>query len=189
MTAARTLRSALLLLLGFALLQACTHPLHITGEGDLSATGDGADCALEDAPCNHLVVNDYFTTYTATPRPGFGFLYWSNCQLEAGNTCTFSVAAQHVQHYWGETVPPLIAHFSPEAPLGGLSGDFDTSLDCEGHAAAPNPEHTLLFRDSTPVDGEQQKQCVGNVILTDQSTNTNYLVWLDILHIVDGQED
>ncbi len=170
-----------------ALLQACTHPLQITGEGDLSATGNGGNCALEAAPCNHLVVQAYNTTYTATPRPGFGFLYWSNCQIAVANTCSFAVAAQHVRSYWGVTVPPLIAHFSPEVPLGGLSGDFATSLDCEGHAAPPTPENSLLFRDSTTVAGEQQKQCVGNVIFTDSDTGVNYLVWLDILHIVDGQ--
>lgn len=187
MNPASTVRNTLLVLLGLALLQACTHPLQISGEGDLSATGNGADCAFEDAPCNHLVVSAYNTTYTATPRAGFGFLYWSNCQLAVGNTCTFSVGTDHVQQYWGQTVPPLIAHFSPEVPLGALSGDFTTSLDCEGHAATPNPEHTLLFRESTTVAGEQQKQCVGNVIFTDSETNANYLVWLDLLHIVNGQ--
>lgn len=187
MNAARATVITLLSLLGLTLLQACTHPLQITGEGDLSATGNGANCALEDAPCNHFVINDYNVTYTATPRAGFGFLYWSNCQLESNNQCTFSIAAQHVQHYWGATVPPLIAHFSPEVPLGQLSGDFETSLDCEGHAAPPSPENTLLYRDSTTVAGEQQKQCVGNVIFTDTDTGANFLAWLDILHIVDGQ--
>ncbi|NND66332.1 MAG: hypothetical protein HKN19_01980 [Halioglobus sp.] len=187
MIVARATRATLLIILGLALLQACTHPLQITGEGDLSATGNGADCALEDAPCNHLVVNAYNTTYTATARSGYGFLYWSNCQFETGNQCSFSIGAQPVQQWWGRTAPPLIAHFSPEVPLGQLSGDFETSLDCEGHAAPPTPENTLLFRSSTTVQGEQQQQCVGNVIFTDTDTGANFLVWLDILHIVDGQ--
>ena len=55
----------LLVLLVLAATVACTHPIEITGSGDISATGNGSSCALEDAPCASVAINDYLATYIA----------------------------------------------------------------------------------------------------------------------------
>lgn len=162
---------------------ACTHPVEITGEGDIQASGDGVACMLEEAPCSAIAVDGYQTTYTAVPKFGFGFLDWDGCpQANAGDTCVFNVSGGVVFQYWGLTVPPLRANFTPEVPLGQLSGDFEVSEDCEGHALA-GPEGALRYRQSTTVAGENQRQCVGNAIFTIIPGLRNLLVWIDILHI------
>jgi hypothetical protein len=103
------------------LVYACSHPLEIVGEGDVSSNY-GRSCTLEDSltvpvPDNcakNYVVYNYFDTYTAVPRTGWQFDHWGNyCADAVDNTCTFSFSAEQVRGAWGQTVPPLVAVFNP----------------------------------------------------------------------------
>jgi hypothetical protein len=176
------------ILLTMTVLQAfvygCSHPLEIVGNGDIVAVGTGGSgCSYEEAPCANFIVNNYNTNYTAVPRANYGFLEWYGCPIPQGNRCSFTVAASTVKKFWGKTTIPLRATFSPRVPLGNLSGDFGISADCQGTVSPIGGEVVFQFRESTSIAGEQQRQCVGNAILFDFETNSNYLVWLDILHI------
>jgi hypothetical protein len=172
-----------------ALLEACSHPLEIVGTGDITASGSGGSgCTYEDSPCVNYIANAYNTTYTAVPRENFGFLGWNGCPYPQGNKCSFAMPATTVHQYWGQTVAPLRAIFSPEVTLGILSGDFTPSADCQGHVVSPNPELAFRFRQTTSAVGEQQRQCMGNTILVDAATRKNFLVWLDVLHIDDTNQ-
>lgn len=109
--------AALILLL---FVTACSHPLEITGEGDiLSASGD-RDCLLEDERARqpncdeNWVVGAYQETYSAVPRAGMQFWGWQNyCVGSSDNTCGFNANAASVASFWGETVPSLHAVFIP----------------------------------------------------------------------------
>lgn len=177
-----------LILVTLLLLASCNHPIDIDGSGDIVAVGNGASCALEDAPCENLIVNAYAASYTANPRPGFGFLRWQGCITPLGNTCTFNIAASVIHQFWFQTVPPLRATFTPEVTLGSLSDDFAVSTDCEGLVAPPGGEVVFRFRDTTSVSGENQKQCIVNAIFFDTAANVNYLVWLDLVHVNGAEE-
>lgn len=108
------------------LLQACSHPLEIVGQGDIDSESGTRNCSLEEfnAESTHctknFVAEDYSETYTAVPRSGWEFACWGNyqrfCDRSAAtpNECRFSIDALAVRQFWGETVPPLRAHFSPE---------------------------------------------------------------------------
>lgn len=106
-------------------IQACSHPIEIEGEGDVSSNF-GRSCTLEDSltepvPDNcakNLVVYDYFDTYTAVPRAGWQFDHWGNyCAGAVDNTCTFNLSAEQVQGAWWQVVPPLVAVFTPDADV------------------------------------------------------------------------
>lgn len=135
-------------------LNACSHPIEIEGEGDVSSNY-GRSCTLEDSrsvpvPANcatNLVVYDYHDTYTATPRAGWQFDRWRNyCADAADNTCTFNFSAEQVRGFWLETVPPLVAVFTP---IGGVDcssivpgSDFRNEILCAHNARRgtfPNP--------------------------------------------------
>lgn len=112
---------------------ACSHPIEIVGEGDVSSNF-GRSCTLEDSltepvPDNcaqNLVINEYFDTYTATPRTGWQFDRWDGyCPAAIDNTCTFNFTADQVRVAWFETVPPLVAVFT-------LDGDVDCSTIVPG---------------------------------------------------------
>ncbi|MCB1704366.1 MAG: hypothetical protein KDI17_05860 [Halioglobus sp.] len=107
------------------LLQACSHPIEIIGEGDvLSASGDRS-CLLEehaagaDNCSNNLVVHDYRETYYAVPRPDWTFHRWVNqCSGATGNECSFDISANAVRQFWGQAAPPLTAIFRPTVNTG-----------------------------------------------------------------------
>ncbi|MFK7978256.1 MAG: hypothetical protein AB8C02_19130 [Halioglobus sp.] len=88
----------------------CTHPIEITGEGDvISLTGE-RDCILEAQPCNHIIAGNYIESYTAQPRDGYSFSHWEGCLTRTGN-CNFYIGAATVREAWGATAPPLRAVF------------------------------------------------------------------------------
>lgn len=106
-------------------VHACSHPIEIQGEGDVSSNY-GRSCTLEDSltdpvPDNcakNLVIYDYFDTYTATPRSGWRFDHWDNyCTDAVDNTCTFNLTADQVRGAWFQTVPPLVAVFRPDGEV------------------------------------------------------------------------
>ncbi len=115
-----------LILLGvLVLLQACSHPIDIVGEGDvLSASGE-RDCLLEQHDAGqkncseNMVVHEYQETYYAVPRSGWRFHRWHNyCGDNPGNECSFNVPANFVYQNWGETAPALTAIFRPTEITG-----------------------------------------------------------------------
>lgn len=117
------------------LTHACSHPIEIQGEGDVSSNF-GRSCTLEDSltvpvPDNcakNVVVEDYFDTYTATPRAGWQFDHWKNyCTDAEDNTCTFNLTAEQVRTAWFKTVPPLVAVFTP-------AGDADCADNVSGRS-------------------------------------------------------
>lgn len=188
MATKQKLFAPLQILAALVLVASCSHPLEIVGSGDITAVGDGSSCTVEESPCANYIIGEYATTYTAVPRVGFGFLRWDACPAPLFNTCTLAIPKSVVVDHWGATLPALGAVFSPEVPLGNLSGDFAASTDCEGHVYAANPEVVFRFREGTTVAGEQQRQCIGNAIFSDVAAGDPYLVWLDVLHINEANE-
>ena len=123
-----------------ALLVGCSHPLEIVGDGDILTVSGARGCSLEEyharaTTCEkNYVAADYDETYQASPRSGWEFERWENCPDEKPqiNGCRFSVPLEAVRKFYGDTVPPLIAHFSeitaanpPIIPL------YDTSTQLE----------------------------------------------------------
>lgn len=108
-----------------ALLQGCSHPIEIVGDGDvLSASGE-RDCLLEDHAAGlencteNMVVDDYQETYYGAPRAGWAFHRWANYCVDAtGNECSFDISADVVHQNWGEVLPPLTAIFRPTVNTG-----------------------------------------------------------------------
>jgi hypothetical protein len=119
----RGLRKFVLSIVLFALVQGCSHPLEIVGEGDvLSATGT-RNCYYEDylagaESCSkNLIVHEYIETYYAVPREGWQFDKWLNyCTNTTSDECTFNIPADLVKLSWGKTVNPLVAVFAKTAP-------------------------------------------------------------------------
>jgi hypothetical protein len=122
--------------IGIALLfiQACSHPIEIVGEGDVTSTPGNRSCLLEDYTAGqdnctkNYVLGAYNETYTATPRVGWLFDRWGNyCAASTTNQCAFSIPAAAVQQFWGQSVPPLQAVFAkykltgPILPESGIS--------------------------------------------------------------------
>jgi arylsulfatase A-like enzyme len=108
-------------------IQACSHPIAIEGQGDVTTSLNGTGtrgCSFEQAtavpvPDNcakNLVIGPYQETYSATARPGWKFKGWVNyCTdvIAPPYNCSFNVPAAAVQKYWWKTMPPLKAVFTP----------------------------------------------------------------------------
>ncbi|MEM8987752.1 MAG: hypothetical protein AAGC95_13635 [Pseudomonadota bacterium] len=108
----------ILIIAALTLLGACSHPLEIIGDGDITSASGERDCSLEDFQAGadtcavNLVVEDYNETYTATARSGWTFDRWYNgCNQILINECSFNIDADTVRQFWGETAAPLIAKF------------------------------------------------------------------------------
>lgn len=119
------------------LLQACSHPIEIVGEGDVTSAPGNRNCSLEayqagaDVCSKNYVVEAYNETYTATPRVGWQFDHWENyCTTATNNQCSFNVPAATVQQVWGKTMPPLRAVFAKYKLTGPILPDsaFDIAL-------------------------------------------------------------
>jgi hypothetical protein len=113
------------------LIQACSHPIEIVGEGDVTSASGNRNCSLEDfqaAKTNctkNYAIGAYQETYYATPRAGYTFDHWGNnyCPDAAppNYECSFNIPAATVQKYWGQTMPPLKAVFTSTSvgtPIG-----------------------------------------------------------------------
>lgn len=126
-----------LLTLGSALLivQACSHPIDIVGEGDVTSASGTRNCLLEDHAAGldncskNYVAGAYQETYYATPRLGWVFDHWgSYCTTATTNECSFNVAASAVNQAWGQTVPPLRAVFKLYKVTGPVLPDSGIRL-------------------------------------------------------------
>ena len=117
----KTLRILKLVSISFALLfiQACSHPIEIEGQGDVTSTGSRG-CSFEESKAvpkldkcaKNLVVEDYLETYYATAKPGWKFKGWVNYCTTAtppNYECSFNIPAEQVKKFWGQTMPPLKA--------------------------------------------------------------------------------
>jgi hypothetical protein len=116
-------------------IYSCSHPIEIVGEGDVISLTGQRDCLLEDFLAGedvcavNLVVYAYEETYSGQPRAGWVFDQWGNYCLNAtDNTCSFSIAADKVKEYWGETMPPLQAIFAKYKLTGPVLPDSGISL-------------------------------------------------------------
>jgi hypothetical protein len=125
------------MVIGFVLLliQACSHPIEIVGEGDVISASGTRNCLLEDfeaqlSNCTqNYVAGAYQETYTAVPRPFWFFDRWKNyCVNATNNQCAFNVPAASVQQYWGATVYPLQAIFAKHQLTGPVLPDSLISL-------------------------------------------------------------
>jgi hypothetical protein len=101
-----------LLLLTF--VTACSHPLEITGNGDIGSSTAKNNCTLEKQPCANYVAGDYKVTYFAAPRAGWVFAGWDGCGAQFP-LCSFNVPGATVNQHLGQTMPPLRARFTPDA--------------------------------------------------------------------------
>lgn len=107
----------IIIVLASLVLVACSHPIEIIGEGDVSSTG-GRSCSLEDHAAGldncskNYVIGGYQETYRAQPREGWEFDRWGTyCTGLASDACSFDVPFSTVQLFWGGVVPPLQAVF------------------------------------------------------------------------------
>lgn len=106
-------------------LVACSHPLEITGEGDIISASGERNCLLEDfwggadSCTKNYIVDAYQETYTPRPRSGWRFERWENYCANAKApefACGFQVDRDTVAQAYGETAPPLLAVFSRVLP-------------------------------------------------------------------------
>jgi len=128
------------------LLQACSHPLAVEGEGDIiSNTERGCTLAQfragEDVCAKNLVVRGYQVVYKAVPRAGWTFSEWKNCPGGQFPDCSFDVKGGVVFDNWGKTVPALVAVFEQETngtPIQALSFADPLLAQCVQSAAQSN---------------------------------------------------
>ncbi|WP_116366502.1 serine hydrolase [Parahaliea mediterranea] len=108
-----------------ALLGACRHGILITGQGSVSSATGTRDCASGE--CRFDIEGRYLETYTATPKAGWLFDAWENCQTPQGNRCSFDIAADVVAEQEGAEVPSAVARFRrPIEPLfRDVNGNFE----------------------------------------------------------------
>jgi hypothetical protein len=108
------------------LIAACSHPIEIIGDGDVTSASGTRYCYLEDYKAGkdncaeNFVTGAYEETYYATPRDGWMFTGWEGCLNIVSGSCSFNVPADAVIQFWGKTAPPLKAIF---ALSSGLSLD------------------------------------------------------------------
>jgi hypothetical protein len=120
---------------GFLVLQACSHPIDIVGEGDVTSASGNRTCLLEDYlaaqdNCSkNYVVGAYQETYFAVPRVGWQFDHWGNyCAAATTNECSFNISAAVTKNFWGQTAPPLQAVFAKYKLTGPVQPDSGISL-------------------------------------------------------------
>jgi hypothetical protein len=123
----------------FLVVQACSHPIEIEGDGDVLSLSGDRDCLLEDFQAGddvcalNLVVAEYEETYQAEPRSGWVFDHWGNYCLNAtDNTCSFNISAENVKLAWGAVAPPLQAIFTKSKVTGPVLPDSGIALGTGG---------------------------------------------------------
>jgi len=162
-----------IVLIGIALLliQACSHPIEIVGEGDVTSASGKRNCSLgqdrsKNTVCKYYVgidlatlqPEDYAETYYATPHPDWMFSHWVNCLTTEGAPnygCSFNVPAAVVQQFWGKSVPALKAVFclTDDTDCDGLIGDADP---CPANPT--NPCALITGKDIVTANGREWAQ-------------------------------
>jgi hypothetical protein len=102
-------------------LQACSHPLEIVGEGDIvDLKGSGHGCMLEqhrikeDVCTKNFVVFEYDVDYKAIPKEGWEFVGWQGvCENRKTSSCPLKISRDIVTKNWFKTMPPTVAVFKP----------------------------------------------------------------------------
>ncbi|MDX2476185.1 MAG: hypothetical protein QNL05_02345, partial [Gammaproteobacteria bacterium] len=140
------------------LICACSHPIEISGKGDVKSASGNRDCYLENfeqgkSNCKiNMVTGAYQETYYAVARQGWQFDKWLNyCTDAITNQCSFNIPAELVQKNQGVTVPPLVAVFTrnvadptpkptPEPiPVSAGIAVYSYQLDSNGNLVNPLP--------------------------------------------------
>jgi sugar lactone lactonase YvrE len=98
------------LLLAIIVSVGCSHPLEVSGQGDILSITGARDCTLEQSQCSNIVVGQYKETYSAVPREGYRFVEWQGCG-EQFPECSFNIPASVVRKNYFKSMPPLIAVF------------------------------------------------------------------------------
>jgi gamma-glutamyltranspeptidase/glutathione hydrolase len=145
-------------------ISGCNHPIEIAGKGDVRSASGTRNCSWQEFQAKHdncrnnIVIGDYDEIYFGEPHAGWKFERWENyCTDATDNRCSFRVPANTVEQYFGQTVPPLVAIFSPAS---GFS---------EGVVSAPHPLATeagarVLEAGGNAVDAAAVIQFVLNVV-------------------------
>lgn len=116
------MKKSLSLIAVVALAQGCSHPLEISGKGDIVDLNEsGPGCTLEqfeakDDACDvNLIVGDYNVNYNAQPRTGHEFVRWDGpCGITSVfPDCAHVVSADIVAQFWFTAVPATKAVFCP----------------------------------------------------------------------------
>lgn len=107
------------------LLQACSHPLEIEGEGDIiDLNYSGHGCSLEEfqnsaESCTlNITVGAYDVDYHPVPRPGWEFVRWEGPCAEDSvpPNCKLQAPANLVQKFYFQIMPATRAVFAPIGP-------------------------------------------------------------------------
>ncbi len=143
-------------------LAACDHPIAINGQGDVTSASGERDCQLEDQPCVFRIVDEYQEAYQPQPRNGFEFAGWDGCGTFDGDACVFNVPAGVVESFWGQTMPPLTARFSPQCIDGPASSFaaiqaeiFSICTTCHGASGGLNLEPAVAYDNIVNVESRQ----------------------------------
>lgn len=155
----------LFLLVFFPLIYSCSHPLEITGEGDIVSASGTRNCTLEEQPCENVVVHEYVETYTAIPRSGWTFTGWERCG-EQHPQCSFNIAAEYVHDQWFNTMPSLVAVFVPASKLNDTgitwSGNYESGNNNECVAGTNGYDNFHTAQDCS--HGRDADAAVGTLI-------------------------
>ncbi len=147
-TYGRIMRTLFTLLL-LTLVTACSHPLEIVGEGDISSSTGTNNCALPNQPCANYVAGDYDLTYVAVPHAGWVFSGWQGCGTQFP-ACSINVPGAIVDQYWEQTMPPLRALFvkgrrSPAMTISSSWSAVAETLTVEVSFASITPTTVQLY--------------------------------------------
>jgi hypothetical protein len=141
------------------IVQACSHPIEIVGQGDVTSHSGDRNCSLEqftegdDVCSKNYAIGAYQETFNPWPRAGWKFDHWGNyCADSTPPTydCSFDYTAEQVRQFWFVTVPPLQAVFIPVPPPDPDGDGLDNDVDpCPANPTNP----CALIADTVSVNG------------------------------------
>jgi hypothetical protein len=162
------------------MVASCSHPLVISGDGDILSASGTRNCYLEDFQAGsesctvNLVVGDYLETYYAVPREGWQFEAWENYCTDGSTAdqCSFDYDASLVRKFWGQTVLPLVAVFTQDIPPSPTAM-YSYAIDERG-----------LLIDPLPLEGAQLQRKAAYFTITGDYQRVNF--WC--CKVPDGEE-